>query len=151
MEVSLAKFLSRYLGVNGIDLKKVRHDEVMELFPFLKRSSWEEIRNNRELVLSGRVLLVNDGVKTLPYYVPFIEEETLNNPSGFEREEYVDKGVDDTYYDYKRLGESKLRTLLARKDNSYRNQVMARKELASRGIELKKKYKRSDYKKISED
>ena len=42
-EITLAKFLTRYLGIVGEDVKKISHDDVRYLFPEVKRSSFSYI------------------------------------------------------------------------------------------------------------
>ncbi len=153
--ISLSKFLSRYANVTGYNLKKITHEEVKLLFPELVSTSFKELRskmrenneekNISELFLSGKVILVTDGRHTIPYYTPTLSEE-YEEEMQFERED-CEIEVDDRVYDYTSLNEYELRRLLRRKFNSYRNQVCARKELEVRGIEITKKYRRSDYKK----
>ena len=140
--MSLSKFLSRYVQVKGVDLNHVKHDEVKFLFPFLKRASFDEIKYNRELIYSGKVILVSDGKKTIPYYVPQLEMDVDYEYDEFERQNALTNIVDDKYYDYSSMSEYELRQLLRRKFNSRRNQKEAKKELLSRGIELKKTHKK---------
>ena len=141
--MSLSKFLSRYGGLQGNSLTKVTHEEVKRLFPYLKRSSFEEIRSNPELLLTGQVLLISDGKHTIPYYVPYVQEEDIEYLD-FNREDPEPLKIDDNVYDYANMSVYELRCLLRRKFNSYRNQTCARRELAHRGIELSKKYKRNN-------
>lgn len=138
--ISLSKFLSRYVSLEGKDLKKVTHKEVKALFPFLKRAGFEDVSNNPILVKSGKVVLVDDGHNEIYYYVP---ERTEEDKMQFTREE-VDKRIvlDDTVYDYVNMSVYELRCLLVRKFNSTRNQYCARRELNRRGIPITRKYKR---------
>jgi hypothetical protein len=149
--ISLSKFLSRYVNVCGVNLKKITHEEVKALFPFLRRSTFEAVKKHKELLLTGKVVLVTDGKKTIPYYTPVLDYEKESEALYLEREEAPDIVLDDTHYDYSKLSEYKLRALLVRKYNSFRNQCNARHELEHRGIARTKKYKRSDYKKVGED
>ena len=149
--ISLSKFLSRYVNVCGVNLKKITHDEVKALFPFIKRSSFDEIKKHKELLITGKVLLVSDGRKTIPYYTPILDYEKDSESLYLEREEVPKLELNDAHYDYSKLSEFELRELLVRKYNSFRNQVNARHELEHRGISITKKYKRSDYKIIKED
>lgn len=142
--ISLAKFLSRYANLTGKDLKKVTHDEVKYIFPFLKRASFETVKDNPDLVKNGKVLLVDDGKKQIYYYVPEIKDI---DEMEFNREEIDTRIVqDDKVYDYANMSIYELRCLLVRKFNSYRNQCCARHELNKRGIEITKKYKRNNKK-----
>ena len=52
----------------------------------------------------------------------------------------------DGYYDYSTMEESEIRKHLKRTENSYRNQVEARKELKRRRIPVTKKYDRNEFK-----
>ncbi len=146
--MSLSKFLSRYGGLQGNSLTKVTHEEVKRLFPYLKRSSFDEIYQNPELISMGKVMLISDGRNIIPYYVPTLKDEDIELLD-FNREDPEPLKIDDNVYDYANMSVYELRCLLRRKFNSYRNQCCARKELAYRGIELRKKYKRNN--KILED
>lgn len=143
-EISLAKFLARYYNLTGKDLKKIRHEDVKELFPDVRRISFEDLRKKPQLLALGIVLLVNDGHRTIPYFAP---ELTLKETEYNEiNREAIPSTINDRFYNYSELNERELRNLLVRKKNSYRNQKAARKELESRGISITKKYNRNDYK-----
>lgn len=139
--ISLSKFLSRYAALKGMDLSKIKHDEVKALFPQLKRATFDEVKSNKELIYSGRILLVSDGKKTIPYYVPVLDMSCTEKME-LHREEVKPFKVDNSKHDYTSMSESALRIVLRRKFNSYKNQCSARKELESRGISITKKYKR---------
>ena len=139
--ISLSKFLSRYACVEGKDLKKLTHEDVEVLFPQLKRTSFEIVFNNPDLLYSGKVLIVYDGKSAIPYIVPKMEIQDMDMMCVSREEEKV-KQVDDKVYDYTSMSIYELRCLLVRKFNSTRNQVCARKELNKRGVEITKKYKR---------
>lgn len=143
-DISLAKFLSRFVSLYGKDLKKVTHNEVKILFPNLKRCSFNKIKENPMLIYDGDVILVDDGKTIIPYYIP--KEETLNSESTFIREKVKEREIDDSYHDYASMSIYELRCLLERKYNSCRNQCAARRELNKRGVVLHKKYKRSEEK-----
>lgn len=139
--MSLSKFLSRYVNLKGVNLNKIKHDEVKYLFPFLKRATFEEVGNNKDLLYTGKVILVNDGKKTIPYYVPELTVDENKEYLEVEREVVNTNLVDDKHYDYSELSEYELRQLLRRKFSSSRNQREAKRELESRGINLKRKIK----------
>ncbi len=139
--ISLSKFLSRYACVEGKDLKKLTHEDVEVLFPQLKRTSFEIVFDNPDLLYSGKVLMVYDGKSAIPYIVPKMEIQDMDMMCVSREEEKV-KPVDDKVYDYTSMSIYELRCLLVRKFNSTRNQVCARKELNKRGVEITKKYKR---------
>ena len=147
-ELSLSKFLSRYSYLKGADLIKVTHKEVAYLFPELRRSSFDEIKKNPELLFTGKVVIVNDGKKSIPYYVPQLSNDDIDCLD-FNREAIKEREIDDSVYDYTNMSIYELRCLLERKFNSYRNQNCARRELNRRGIVLNKKYKRNN--KIEEE
>ena len=144
-EISLAKFLSRYKYVEGEDLKKITHEEAIKLFPDLKRSTYEEVSNNRELLANGKIVFVDDGKRKIPYYIPEVLDDI--DTMEFHREPVSPVEIDDNDYDYSSMSVYELRCLLKRKFNSNRNQMNARKELNRRGITLNKKYNRNDIKK----
>ena len=155
--ISLAKFLSRYENVYGVDLKRITHEEACVLFPELERARQsilktdkqilEYIKAHREEILLGKIALVKYKKYIIPYYTPEITDD-MREGNYFEREE-VPFEIDDEIYDYEELNEYELRELLRRKYNSYRNQVCARRELNSRGISVTKKYRRSEFKKYN--
>ena len=148
-EISLSKFLSRYCYLKGETLKKVTHQEVKELFPEFKRSSFKEINEHPELLVTGKVILVNDGKKTIPYYSLPIEED--KDYTELMREEVKKLEINDKHYDYSSLSIYELRLLLRHRFNSLRNQCCARNELKSRGVVLSKKYNRCKMKRDKED
>ncbi len=148
-EISLSKFLSRYCFLKGDKLKKVTHEEVKQLFPEFKRSSFKEINDHPELVMTGKVILVNDGRKTIPYYSMPIEEEL--EYLEFQREEIKKIQIDDKYHDYSSMSLYELRLLLRHRFNSTRNQNNARHEIKKRGIVLSKKYNRCEMKRKMEE
>ena len=139
--ISLSKFLSRYACVEGKDLKKLTHEDVEVLFPQLKRTSFEIVFDNPDLLYSGKVLMVYDGKSAIPYIVPKMEIQDMDMMCVSREEEKV-KPVDDKVYDYTSMSIYELRCLLVRKFNSTRYQVCARKELNKRVVESTKKYKR---------
>ena len=139
-EISLAKFLSRYGLMQGKDLKKVRHSDVKKLFPRFKRSSFEEISVNPSLLYSGRVVMVNDGFDSIPYYVPSPKSDEIKEeePMLFSRKEIKKRTIDDRVYNYTDMSIYELTCLLTRRFNSCRNQSCARRELNRRGHTKKK-------------
>ena len=58
--VTLSKFLSRFLAVDGMALTKLSHADVKMLFPMLKRASFEYVEKHPEEVMMGRIFMVND-------------------------------------------------------------------------------------------
>ena len=118
-EMSLSKFLSRFCNLTGEDLSKIHHNDVKVLFPNLERSSFEEIEKNPLLILTGSVILVNDGEKTIPYYVPITDDFDLEDPMEVQLERTEGICVDYSKHDYAHMSIYELRQLLKRKFNSY--------------------------------
>lgn len=137
-EISLAKFLAKYVALNGEDLKKLTHDDVKALFPYFKRCTFDAIKKDPSLVLCGRVLLVNDGHRTIPYYLP----EELDYVDDYIDFEYNEVEEDDdfrTYYDYEAMTNYELKELLDSKSAIRKVKLHARRELEDRGVILTKK------------
>lgn len=152
--ISLSKFLSRYVNLDGVDLSKVTHEQVKQLFPYLKRSSFEYVEKHPEDVCRGVIVMVSDKFHTIPYYVPTLNEN-LGKLQEFKVEFDEVKIKDEEHYDYASMSVYELRKLLNTKFNSYKNSREARRELESRGIVLTRKYNRNtdgfNKKKIMED
>ena len=154
-EISLPKFLARYLNLTGKDLSKITHEDVKVLFPFLKRTSFEKI----ELALKGmldpeeayeildRVLLVNDGKHVVPYLKPELLTEEMDDPLEVVAEAVPKRKIDRSHHDYASMSIYELKCLLERKFNSARNRKKAKEELQYRGVVLSKKYDRNKDKK----
>ena len=68
-EISIYKFLYTYLFITNKDLYKITHEDVKILFPYLKRCSFDDVKKNPHLIKDRKVVFVNDGRKTIPYYV----------------------------------------------------------------------------------
>lgn len=156
--INLSKFLARYLNLTGANLNQLTHEDVKELFPSLKRSSYKEINEHPELLALGDVILVYDGKKTIPYYAPEMTFAYDEDGNVIENEpEEIDISFlpkfekNDKHYDYMSLSERELRSLLVRKFNSPRNQFAARRELTRRGIPITLKYKRETNKNYTEE
>lgn len=148
-EISLSKFLSRTLGLGGEKLSEITHDDVKVLFPQIKRSSFSFIEKNPQSLRMGLVQLVNDGRKTIPYYVPIVENNFEIQQVDFES---IPKyQIEDKTYDYTKMSIYELKQLLNTKFNTYRNSREARRELERRGVVLTKKYKRCEIKRMKED
>ncbi len=149
--IQLSKFLSRYYPVCGRDLREITHQEAQKLFSDLRtmdlydlNKSYAPGRRNLEKIYTGEIIIVNDGREIVAYYAPELSLE-LEDLTHVNREE-EDVRINDEVYDYACLSEYRLRELLRRKFNSYRNQTCARRELQKRGIEITKKYKRNNFK-----
>jgi hypothetical protein len=146
-EITLAKFLTRYLGIVGEDVKKISHDDVRYLFPEVKRSSFSYIEKYPRSIEVGEVLLVNDGKKTIPYYAPNVDEITQITDIGCTSEKSHTKKA----LDYANMSTFELKQLLNIKFNGYHVSRTARRELEDRGVQLNKKYNREEFKKWRKD
>ena len=139
-EISLAKFLSRYLFITGEDLCHLTHEDVKQLFPQLRRVSLEHVRRHPILIISNKVLLVNDGRKTIPYRIPKVKEfDGVIRQFNLIKDEMV---YHEGPYDIVSMSNYELKTLLNNKFNPRSDRMHALKELEERGIILKKKYNR---------
>lgn len=136
--VTLSKFLSRFLMVDGMALTKVTHADVKMLFPMLKRSSFEYVEKHPEEVMMGRILMVSDGKKVIPYIVPEVRKIDITMMPKFVEEKRTGKRETD----YTKMRVYELKSLLNLRFNTYKVSRSARNELENRGELLKKKYKR---------
>ena len=142
-EISIYKFLYTYLFITNKDLYKITHEDVKILFPYLKRCSFDDVKKNPHLIKDRKVVFVNDGRKTIPYYVPEIEDyfQEKNTIGMVKDEEYVER----SYYDFENMSNYELKETLENKNNARKNRMKAKQELEERGLILKKKYKREKY------
>lgn len=145
--ISLSKFLARFGSLQGEALSQITHDEVKILFPQFKRTTFEYAKENKELVSTGKILMVDDGKKIIPSILPILNEKN-DFLLDVLREEDEIKEVDYGEYDYTSMSIYELKQLLDRKFNSTNNSRNAKRELESRGI-IKKKYKREKIKRQS--
>ena len=141
--ITLAKFISRYLGVSGLNLKKLSHEDVKHLIPNLKRSTFALINSHPEEINSGNIVLVTDGKKVIPYYIPAITNNNLNQVIIEEDRIKAQKTIPN-YSDMKIY---ELKELLNVKFNGRSVSRHARNELEDRGVVLRKKYNRQEFKK----
>ena len=145
--ITLAKFLTRYLGIVGEDIKNLTHEDIKFLFPNIKRATFAYIEKYPGAVNSGNVLLVNDGKKTIPYYAPTIIQDREVTIHEYKRQKEEKKRVTD--YTSMRIFE--LKELLNIRLNGYSTSRQARRELEDRGVVLRKKYNREEFKKWRRD
>lgn len=145
--ITLAKFISRYLGVNGKNLKNLSHEDVKHLFPNLKRSTFAFIESHPSEVDSGNVILVTDGKKVIPYYLPLLDrigiDELVIEVSAKNQRKGIPNYSDMKIYELKKLLNIRL--------NGRSVSRQARRELEDRGVVLGKKYNRNEFKKWEED
>ncbi len=143
--ISLAKFLARFGYLKGEVLSSITHEEVKILFPQFKRTTFEYARINKELVSTGKILMVDDGQKIIPYFLPIIEDENSFLLDVLREEDEVEV-IDTSEYDYTSMSIYELKKLLDKKFNTKNSSKKAKRELENRGI-IKKKYNRKDFKK----
>ncbi len=145
--ITLSKFISRYLGINGSSIKKLSHEDAKHLFPNLRRASFAYIEKHPIENGCGNVILVTDGRKTIPYYAPDLIKEDL---SVIEIKPDSDKKK-HTIPDYANMKIYELKKLLNVKFNGRVVSKCARRELYDRGVVLGKKYKRQEFKSWERD
>ena len=74
--IDLISFLRNYYGINNSSLKSncLTHNDVKVLFPFIKRTSFDEVRRNYECSHRGVIIMVYDARgSVIPYLNPFIK------------------------------------------------------------------------------
>lgn len=143
--ISLSKFLARFGSLKGESLNHITHDEVKILFPQFKRTTFEFARTNKELVSTGKILMVDDGNKIIPYFLPKLDMENTFLLDVLREEDEI-REIDYGNYDYASMSIYELKKLLDKKFNSNSNSRCAKKELENRGV-IKKKYDRKKFKK----
>ena len=137
--ITLSKFLSRYMAVDGKALTKVSHTDVKTLFPSIQRTSFEYAEKHQEDIMMGIIRMVFDGKTTIPDIVP--KEEITDSRTTMPHKERKKEKVH--HYDYSRMKIYELKQLLNARFNTYKVSRNARQELESRGVLVKKKkYKR---------
>lgn len=137
--ITLAKFLSRYMNLTGIDIKKMTHEEVKELMPNIKRLPFDYVKKNMELVYRGEVLLVDDGNNIIPYETPEILETIVPKKRVYRYEKR--KRKPRINIDFSCLSIFELKLLLKRKFNTSNHRKKAEIELNNRGVVLHKKFR----------
>ena len=145
--ITLSKFISRYLGVNGQPLRNLSHEDAKHLFPNLRRATFSYIESHPIENGNGNIVLVTDGRKTIPYYTP---ELVQNDFEVVEVKSNTMKAT-RTVPDYANMKIYELKKLLNVKINGRLISRCARRELYDRGVVLGKKYKRQEFKKWEED
>ena len=143
--ISLSKFLARFGFLKGETLNHITHDEVKILFPQFKRTTFEYARLNKELVSTGKILMVDDGQKIIPYLSPDIDKKDTCLLDVLREEDEI-REIDYGNYDYSSMSIYELKKLLDKKFNSNSNNRCDKKELENRGV-IKKKYDRKKFKK----
>lgn len=76
--ITLKKFLILYCGIKSESLgeRKISHEEIKILFPYIKRTSFDVISKNKKCLYSGEIIVVTDSYgKMIPYVKPIIKEE----------------------------------------------------------------------------
>ena len=161
--MSASKFVSKYFNLSGKDVSRLTHVDLQHMFRLLEPKEWGQIASYSKCVtkdgsivindsifkgyinelMSGEAILIDDGHRIMAYKTPHVLYDT-QEPYAYKAEKIV---LDDGYYDYSSMEESEIRKHLVRTENSYRNQVEARKELKRRKIPVTKKYNRNEFKK----
>lgn len=79
--ISIHKFLVLYCGISGDKLKdkKISHEELKILLPHIKRTSFDQILNNKKLMYTGDIITVKDSFgQIIPYEKPIIEDKEMD-------------------------------------------------------------------------
>ena len=142
--ISLAKFISKYLGVEGSGIKKLSHEDAKHLFPNLKRSSFSFVEKHPFELESGNVILVTDGKKIIPYFTPNLIRKETDEELVIELDKKKENNIVN---DYANMKIYELKKLLNVKFNGRSISRQARRELEDRGVILNKKYNRQEFKK----
>ena len=75
--ISLRKFLMLYLNITYDRKYKITHQDVKVLFPDLKRASLDDIKKDPYLLITKKIVLVNDGRNVVPYIKPMLLDEEM--------------------------------------------------------------------------
>ena len=133
--ISLAKFLAVYYCFEGEGLKTLKHEDIKKHFPYI--CVCEDEDNLDKLIDSGKILLVDDGKKILPYY--------LKNLNDTKYDIYLKKqkniNQSNCIKDFTEMNNFELLQLLNIRFNKRSISNKARKELNNRGKVLKRTYK----------
>lgn len=115
----------------------------------LKRASFEYVEKHPEEVMMGRIIMVNDGKKVIPYIVPDVRKIEIDITMMPEFVEEKRNGKREI--DYTKMRVYELKRLLNLRFNTYKVSRGARNELENRGVLLKKKYKRVNKVELEEE
>ena len=103
--ITLSKFLSRTLGLEGSDLKRITHLDAKTLFPDLKRSTFEHVEKCPEEILTGKIMMVSDGKTIVPYYVPTLKTEFEIQEVKIEYDEVLNRYIEMAINNYDNIEE----------------------------------------------
>lgn len=84
-----SSFLKRYYGISHEEIAGMTHDTIKSFFPQLRRTSFDCIQKNPELVSTGKIILVEDAKH---YQVPYItptDVSTLDPTLGCDTREII--------------------------------------------------------------
>lgn len=70
--ITLAKFLTRYYGIQHPNILNLSHNDVKILFEQVERSSFEYAEQNPDMVAKGEIVFVEDKYNVIPYKAPQI-------------------------------------------------------------------------------
>ncbi len=69
--INVQSFLSRFYGIKNEGIATMTHQNASSLFPQLRRTSFEFVQKNPELVSTGKIVLVEDATHSqAPYWLP---------------------------------------------------------------------------------
>lgn len=135
--ISLEKFLKMYLGISNRNLSKLTHKDVKEIFPFLKRTSFDYANENLSEIGSGDIILVKDSKNNI---VPYIKPEFVIEDINEVNIEVKDKNSKTYHIDnITDLSNYELKKLTSTRNSTYKVARQVKKELKQRGIVKTKK------------
>lgn len=78
-EISLSKFLTHYYELHDANILNMTHDDIKNLFPQIKRLSFDYAKKNKDSLASGKIIMVKDCKgDIIPYVCPkaIVKSET---------------------------------------------------------------------------
>ncbi len=76
LQITVADFIYQMYGITGDKIRNLTHKELMNLFPKLRRVSFE-VANDNNLLYIGNIILVRDRTGIVLPYVRNFSEETF--------------------------------------------------------------------------
>ena len=151
--IDLISFLHNYYGINSeyLYLNVLTHQDVKILFPNIIRKDFQYLNENRELLYSGKLILVHDSKGNIaPYVKPDKKELCENGPYG----EIIEEAGDITYQikrekiivDEEMLKQLSKDELLKLRSNLKRTRQHGEERKVVKAIRKKKDYKVMNYK-----
>ncbi len=94
--INVQSFLERYYGISHEGISKMTHKTATSFFPQLRRTSFEFVQKNPELVSTGKIIMVEDAEHfEAPYWMP--DMDGLEELVGCTMRERIIHQVVDTF------------------------------------------------------